>query len=337
MRPAAGRLAVAVLDPEDLRHRREADLELLGGRLLGRQVALDLAAGRVEGLGQGLAVVAVAPGEHLDRERGAAEADAGAGDAFGFSTRRSSRTVPPAESSIIGDDQVGAAAVVLFRHRGDVVDALLVGGDRLVLDPVVGGEVAVHQRRPRRARRRSPGPGPRAGPRPARACAAARSSARVAPVAASTRQFSNGMRAPRSRRRASGSTAIASASFSGPRRPGTRATSSGPAPACARRRLRSSRRESRTAAAQWVGPWISRPLRSAIPPSRSRSASFEAMRSTIGDAGSRPGRDEGPEVERPRKRTSVSPLSLLSRPETPSPGLRPVCRLSLALAWKAAH
>src|SRR6202012_2268419 len=41
------------------------------------------------------------------------------------------------------DDQVGAAAVVLFGDRGGVVDALLVGGDRLVLGAVVGGEVAV--------------------------------------------------------------------------------------------------------------------------------------------------------------------------------------------------
>src|SRR4029077_12809432 len=75
-----GVLAVAALDPEDLGHRGEADLELLGTRLPGRQVALDLAAGRVEGLGQGIAVVAVAPGEHLDRDRGAGEADGGAGE-----------------------------------------------------------------------------------------------------------------------------------------------------------------------------------------------------------------------------------------------------------------
>src|ERR1700733_8377889 len=65
---------VAVLHPEDLRHRRQADLELLRRRLLGRPVALDLATGGVEGLGQGIAVVAVAPGEHLHRGRGAAEA-----------------------------------------------------------------------------------------------------------------------------------------------------------------------------------------------------------------------------------------------------------------------
>src|SRR5438046_6504627 len=72
-----------VLDAEDLPHRRDSDLELLGGRLLRRPVALDFPAGSVEGLGQRLAVVAVAPGEHLDRDRGAAEADAGAGGGAG--------------------------------------------------------------------------------------------------------------------------------------------------------------------------------------------------------------------------------------------------------------
>ena len=72
-------------------------------------------------------------------------------------------------------DQVGAAAVVLLGHAGDVVDPLLIGGDRLVLDPVVGGEVAVDQRdhgghRADRLHQR-----PRAGPSCRSACAAPRS------------------------------------------------------------------------------------------------------------------------------------------------------------------
>src|ERR1043165_8106472 len=69
---------VAFLDPKDLGERRDRDFELLGRRLLRRPVALDFAAWGVEGLGEGIAMVAVAPSEHLDRERGAAEADAGA-------------------------------------------------------------------------------------------------------------------------------------------------------------------------------------------------------------------------------------------------------------------
>src|SRR4051795_5484138 len=69
----------AFLGSEDLPQRRDRDLELLGRRLLRRPVALDLTAGGVEGLGQLLAMVAIAPGEHLHRDRGAAEGDAAAG------------------------------------------------------------------------------------------------------------------------------------------------------------------------------------------------------------------------------------------------------------------
>src|SRR6185437_13647559 len=50
------------LGADDLGHRREADLELLGARLLRRQQTLDFPAGGVEGLGERLAVVAIAPG-----------------------------------------------------------------------------------------------------------------------------------------------------------------------------------------------------------------------------------------------------------------------------------
>src|SRR5512146_2994364 len=63
------------LDAEDLGQRGDPDLELLWRRLLGREMALDLTAGRVERLGQRRAVVAIAPSEHLDRDRGAGEAD----------------------------------------------------------------------------------------------------------------------------------------------------------------------------------------------------------------------------------------------------------------------
>src|SRR4029077_13425867 len=80
-RSLCGPLARGGLDPDDLGHRREADLELRGARLLGRPEALDLTAGGVEGLGERLAVVAVRPGEGLDRGGGAGQADEGAGGA----------------------------------------------------------------------------------------------------------------------------------------------------------------------------------------------------------------------------------------------------------------
>src|SRR4051812_31470098 len=66
-----------LLDAKNLLQRRQADLQLRRRRLLGRPVALDFAPGGMEGLGQRLTVVAVAPGEHLDRQRGAADADRG--------------------------------------------------------------------------------------------------------------------------------------------------------------------------------------------------------------------------------------------------------------------
>ena len=53
-------------------------------------------------------------------------------------------------------DQVGAAAVVLLGRARRVVRAGLVGADRLVLDPVVGGELAVAQRDHRGHQRPAP-------------------------------------------------------------------------------------------------------------------------------------------------------------------------------------
>ncbi len=96
----------------------------------------------------------------------------------------------------------------------------------------------------------------------------------VAPIAATTRRSSKGSRAAGSRRRTSGRTARASASFSGPRRPGMRPASLGASSGLRSDTTSTRPSESRTAAAQCVGPWISNPFRSAIPPSRSFS---EAM------------------------------------------------------------
>src|SRR5258708_11333643 len=68
-------LGPTALDPEDLRHRRQAGLELLGRWLLGRQVALDLPPGGVECLGHRVAVATVAPGGHLHLDRRPADRD----------------------------------------------------------------------------------------------------------------------------------------------------------------------------------------------------------------------------------------------------------------------
>src|SRR3954468_21465356 len=66
---ALGPLAVGLLlDSQDLAQRGHADLELLGGRLLGGDQALDLVAWAVKGAGAEGPRVALAPGEHLRGE-----------------------------------------------------------------------------------------------------------------------------------------------------------------------------------------------------------------------------------------------------------------------------
>ena len=160
----------------------------------------------------------------------------------GRSTSRSRSTVPPAESSIIGTIRLEPQRSCSLGTVGDVLDPLLVGGDRLVLDPVVGGEVAVHQRHHRRHRadRLHQALAQRRGS--AIRLRSAAVAARVVPTAATTRQSSKGSRAAGSRRRASGSTAIASASFSGPAPPAPARRASAPAWASAPRRPGSPRR-----------------------------------------------------------------------------------------------
>ena len=92
--------------------------------------------------------------------------------------------------------------------------------------------------RPGRGSARAPGArSPARGSRGARLRRMSAATASVRPIAASTRQSSNGSRASGSRRRTSGSTAIASASFSGPRTQRyLRRPAPGRAPAWARRR-----------------------------------------------------------------------------------------------------
>src|SRR6202012_1289985 len=76
-------------------------------------------------------------------ERGAGQADQRAGRVGGAVDEVLEQDRPGGGAEHHRHDQVGAAAVVLFGDRGDVLDGLLVGGDRLVLGAVVGGEVAV--------------------------------------------------------------------------------------------------------------------------------------------------------------------------------------------------
>ena len=139
-----------LLDPEDLAQRGHPDLELLRGWLLGGDQALDLVARAVEGPGGRGLGVALAPGEHLRGDRGAGDTDRRPRDRAGL-------LEGPLEQQLAGRrehqhrrHQVGAAALVLLGRRGRVVRAGLVGADRLVLDAVVSGQVAIAERHHRR-------------------------------------------------------------------------------------------------------------------------------------------------------------------------------------------
>ena len=94
----------------------------------------------------------------------------------------------------------------------------------------------------------------------------------VAIPAPITRTSSKGRRAERSSRRAIGITAKASAILSGPLRIGTLPKRVPPKSGFGPDATSISPASVRAAAAHDVGPWISRPLRSAMPPSRSFSS-----------------------------------------------------------------
>src|SRR5918994_2528630 len=128
-------LAVGLLlDSEDFAQGGDSDLELLGGRLLGGDVALDLMAGTMEGAGGGGLGVALAPGEELGGQRDAGDADRRPG--------KGPRTLEGAVQQQLAaggedqhrGDQVGATALVLLGGGVGIVGAGLVGPDRLVLD-----------------------------------------------------------------------------------------------------------------------------------------------------------------------------------------------------------
>src|SRR4029078_2485118 len=87
---------------------------------------------------------------------------------------------------------------------------------------------------------------------------------------------SNGSRAERNRRRASGTIAIASASRSGPRARGVEASRPRASAGFGPDATWIEPSEARAATAHEVGPWIRSPLRMAMPPSRRRSGSSGA-------------------------------------------------------------
>src|SRR5829696_7211596 len=138
------------LGAQDLGERGAADLELALVGLARADHALQSEAGLPDRAREPRLGVALAPREHLDRHGGGGEGDRPAG-------HRARPLERPAEQQRARDvggehrrDEVRAAALVLLGGVARVVGPLLVGGDRLVLDAVVGGELAAAQREQRR-------------------------------------------------------------------------------------------------------------------------------------------------------------------------------------------
>ena len=141
---------------QDLRERGAPDLELALVRLARADHALDLEAGAADRPRGARLAVALAPREDLDGRGGRGERDGAAG-------QRARPLDGAPQQQRAGDvggehrrDQVRAAAVVLLVGVGRVrrLVGRLVGGDRLVLDAVVLGQLAAAQREHGRARAR---------------------------------------------------------------------------------------------------------------------------------------------------------------------------------------
>ena len=212
-------LFYGLFDPQDLVQGGAADLELaLVGLARADRRAGSRGPGRRSALASGVSALR---SDHAKTSTAAAiDASATAPPAAGpgFSSARRSSNVPGEVRGEHRRDEVRAAAVVLLGGLARRRRRLLVGRDRLVLDAVVGGELAVAQRQQRGRQRDSRPPPRRRAPRGAPGAAAGTEAPAIAP---STRASWKGSLAAGSARLTSGITTIASPSRTTPRTPGT--------------------------------------------------------------------------------------------------------------------
>src|SRR5215218_4278692 len=133
-----------LLHAQDLRQRGAADLELALVRLARADHALDLEAGAADRARRAGVAVALAPGEDLDGRGGRGERHGAARERPGTLDRAPQQQRAGDVGGEHRRDEVRAAAVVLLVGVGCVGGLVgrLVGGDRLVLDAVVLGELA---------------------------------------------------------------------------------------------------------------------------------------------------------------------------------------------------
>ena len=134
----------APLRPDDLVERGAPDLELVLGRLAGAQHPLQLVAGPAQQLRRHRVLVALRPGEHLDRDAQRRQRDRALRDR----ARRRRHAPQQRGAREVGGEhrrhEMRPAAVVLLRGVRRVAVGL-VGGDRLVLDAVPLGDLAAAQ------------------------------------------------------------------------------------------------------------------------------------------------------------------------------------------------
>src|SRR2546423_5488596 len=139
---------LGALQTQDLPQGRSPHLELLRGWLASADGALDLVPRPAQHPRQSRASVALGPGEYLHRDRHAAERH-GAVRKRTAQARPADRDVADGRTGEQGRDEVRAAALVLLAGLRRVL-VLLVGGDRLVLDAVIRGQVTAPQCEERR-------------------------------------------------------------------------------------------------------------------------------------------------------------------------------------------
>ena len=150
MRPEYGsgpdlRVRLGALDAQDLGQRGAPDLELALVGLARADEALDLEARALERAGERRAGVALGPREDLDGGRRGGERDRAAGERAGLLHRRRSSSVPARLAASIGATRCEPQRSCSLAASRGVVVVGLVGADRLVLDAVVGGELAAAQ------------------------------------------------------------------------------------------------------------------------------------------------------------------------------------------------
>jgi hypothetical protein len=138
---------------QDLGQGRPADRELLLGRLARSEHPLQLVTRPAQRARRGGVAVTLGPREDLDGGADRDELHRGAGQRRGALDHAAQKRSAGQVGGQQRGHEVRAAAIVLLGRVARVGCVLLIGSDRLVLDAVVGGQVAAAQCDQRRTQR----------------------------------------------------------------------------------------------------------------------------------------------------------------------------------------